>query len=149
MENQFSKLKVSKTIYLSEEELAQIENNENNENNNNNDNLNPANSGVFAQKENMNNDNLGNANISNTNNEPEEEKNIDSNILENNEFAKLAKNQYVQDNNNEENNELNIATTSQKRISNAHNITVLKIEDEENIQLCPDFISGFLNKFFG
>ena len=142
MENQFSALKISKTRYLSEEELAKI-NNENNENDNN---QNPTNSNAqINQNENINNANLANTNVSNTNNEGGEEKKMDTNIGSN-EFIKMSKSQYDKDNNNELNQE---PSPQKKIISNAHNIKVLKIEDEENIQLCPDFISGFLNKLFG
>lgn len=149
VENQFAKLKVTKTKYLSKEELAQLTNNESEKDendNNNNDNQNPTNSNAFAQNENINNENLGNTNM---NNEEGEEKIADTNILGSNEFIKMAETKYAQDNNNEANNELNQEPTHEKQFSNAHNIKVLKIEDEENIQICPDFISGFLNKWFG
>lgn len=149
VENEFDKIKISKTKYLSNEELSYINNNNNNVENNNNEinklesiqNIQPLNQ--VEENENIFTTNyIENENVvTNDNN-----KLVNPSILDN-EFVKLSKTMYVKEDDNSENkNEKNIKN---KRILNEHYVKILKIEDEEDGHCCPDFVSKFLKKIFG
>lgn len=139
VENQFKSLKISKTKYLSEEELANLMNNNDNPEDNINKNKEEKNEFVYI------------SNPIKTNIETEivsgEEKNTNSNILGNDEIIKTSKTDYVKD---DFNNYNTVGDTQEplqeKKINNSK---VLKIEDEENIHFCPDFITKFFKKLFG
>ena len=162
VENQFNSLKISKTKYLTDEELSEVmkSNNKKNENNENKEEKqmqksNP--SGLLGQNDNVFSTNyVDNNNIQTTNIETDgiEGNNVQTNILGNNEFIKMSKTQYVQDDNYENinlnNNEIMQDPLKTKETYGKPNIVkVLKIEDEEQISICPDFISKLLRKIFG
>lgn len=172
VENKFNSLKISKTKYLSEEELSDIiksnnKSNENVENVENKTNVNKEENKIsniypsdqLGQNENVFSTNYidnNNNNIQSTNIEPGgvDGSNMHINILGNNEFVKLSKTQYVQDDNNENvnlnNNEVIQDTLKPKEIYiKTNTVKVLKIEDEETISICPDFITKFFRKIFG
>jgi hypothetical protein len=173
-ENQFDRLKISKTKYLSDEEIQNmkinndIENNENenekvddnNENNNeknidennNPEEVKPVESIIpgttVNQTENIYSSNYVNNPLEAGNNEGNEEnKMVTSNILGSNEFIKLSKTQYVKDDNNNENVNNNEIISEPKL--KKHTVKILKIEDVEDPQMCPDFVSNILKKLFG
>ena len=165
-ENDFNSLKISKTKYLSEEELSEAikSHNKNNENIENKTNENKEESQIkhaYPSDRLGKNDNAfsnaNNNNIQATNNETGggiNENNANTNILGNDAFIKMSKTQYVQDDNlesgNINNNEVMQEPFRTKEIYTKPNtVRVLKIEDEEQISICPDFISQFLRKIFG
>lgn len=155
VQNQLKSLKVSKTKYLSEEEVNNLINNdeiaENNLNNNNN--KEETNQFTYIQnpideKDNIYRTNFIDTNIEETNFANNEEKNnITSNILGNDESIKVSEMKYVQNDTNLNNQEDNQVPIQEKKYNN--NAKVLKIEDEENVHFCPDYISNFLKKIFG
>lgn len=150
VQNQISALKVSKTKYLSKEELSKImESQENNDDDNNDDNnkefehvepvqntlpVNPIDQpeNVYSTAYIDNNNN----NIETNNDQPEENNVVKSNILGNDEMIKLSKTVYVKDENNVNYNEEIIEPALDKEIGNENNFKVLKIEDVEN-SCCP------------
>ena len=72
-----------------------------------------------------------------------------SNIF-NDDFGKLSKTQFIQEEQKSENNFKVQEPLEEREISiNKYPIKVLKIEGEEERQFCPDFISDLLNKIFG
>ena len=166
VENEFNSLKISKTRYLTEEELSEAikSHNKINENNGNN-----GNKAYDDKEENQNkndypsdklgkNDNafskVNNSNIQATNIEIGDVNNAHTNILGNDEFIKMSKTQYVQDDNFETRNLNNNEVTQEpfktkEMYTKPNTVRVLKIEDEEQISICPDFISQFLRKIFG
>ena len=201
---QFDALKISKTRYLSDEEVNNIgiNINENNypsvqlgetvyntnyiENNINSINNNIANVGnakdnisnIFGDSNVVSTVNIGDANnnvnntdifggnnVASTINIGDANKNNDNNnligtnILGNNEFVKMSKTQYVKEDsitNNDENknnlinNESNgEVDTEQKEKIPAQRPKVIIIEDEEDIQICPNMVSSFFKKLFG
>ena len=154
VQNQLKSLKVSKTKYLSEEEVNNfINNDEIAENNLNNNNKEETNQFTYIQnpideKDNIYRTNFIDTNIEETNFANNEEKNIiTSNILGNDESIKVSEMKYVQNDTNLNNQEDNQVPIQEKKYNN--NTKVLKIEDEENVHFCPDYISNFLKKIFG
>ena len=154
VQNQLKSLKVSKTKYLSEEEVNNfINNDEIAENNLNNNNKEETNQFTYIQnpideKDNIYRTNFIDTNIEETNFANNEEKNnITSNILGNDELIKVSEMKYVQNDTNLNNQEDNQVPIQEKKYNN--NTKVLKIEDEENVHFCPDYISNFLKKIFG
>lgn len=145
-QNLFSSLKVSKTKYLSKEELENIM--ESQENNNNNDNINnqiseqvepvqstfPVN--TIEQPENVYSTTYINNNIELTNDKLEENKIVASNNLGNDELIKMPKTLYSKDENNANYNEEIIEPPLDKEIGNENNTKILKIEDVED-GCCP------------
>lgn len=154
VQNQLKSLKVSKTKYLSEEEVNNLINNDEiAENNLNNNNKEETNQFTYIQnpideKDNIYRTNFIDTNIEETNFANNEEKNnITSNILGNDESIKVSEMKYVQNDTNLNNQEDNQVPIQEKKYNN--NAKVLKIEDEENVHFCPDYISNFLKKIFG
>ena len=149
-ESHFDRIKISKTKYLSEEDISKmnINNNENNENNdmNNNNNeqeLNPSqnifNANTVKQTEFVDNENDTDINIQRTNDE-----NLASNILGNNAMMKISETKYINEDDKSNNNEIYSEPKLKK-----HTVKILKIEDVEDPQMCPDFVSNILKKLFG
>ena len=118
-------------------------------------NVDKTNNVVNSNQPNGNNLEEGNNNVNNNL--------IGSNILGNNEFIKMSKTQYVREDsnlnndenknnsiNNESNKELPFEQdTEQKEEMPIQNAKVIIIEDEEDIQICPDMVSSFFKKLFG
>ena len=143
VEDQFKFLKFSKTKYLSEEEITNLVYNNDNDGNNLKD---IEENNTFIQNPNAQNDNI--YRISETNFVKNEENIIDSNFLGKDEIIKISKTQNIKEEINKINNEGDIQEPTQERKKDIP-VKVIKIEDEENIHLCPDFISKFLKKLFG
>ncbi len=152
VENQFKTLKVSKTKYLSEEELANLMNHNDIPEDNINKNEKDKNEFAYIpnpidQNENIYSTNNANTNMAETNIITGKENNTNINILGNDEIIKNSKIEYVKDDFNGSDNFEDIQEPLQdKKINNSK---VLKIEDEENIHFCPDFITKFFKKLFG
>jgi hypothetical protein len=118
-------------------------------------NLDKTNNIVNSNQPNGNNLDEGNNNINNNL--------IGTNILGNNEFVKMSKTQYVKEdsdiNNDEKKNNLKNneskgevpfdQDTEQKENLPIQKPKVIIIEDEEDIQICPNMVSSFLKKLFG
>ena len=191
IKNQFANLKVSQTRYLTDEELAQFnqdndeEKNEVNESNINKEtdanNLNENKEGEEGEEregegvQTMNppnpieqNENIDSTNNIDTNNisssnkvgnlnnmdstelaNDEKDKIATSNILGNNEFIKLSKTQYVEEDTKSDKQNVRRSVQEREMFLKEHPVKILKIEGEEEGQMCPDFISKLLNKFFG
>jgi len=167
VENEFNSLKISKTKYLTEEELSEEIKNHNKNNGNNGNKINDNKEGnlikndYFPEKLQKNDNAFSNVNNSNniqaTNIEIGRDidgNNAHTNILGNDEFIKMSKTQYVQDDNFETRNLNNNEVTQEpfktkEMYTKPNTVRVLKIEDEEQISICPDFISQFLRKIFG
>ena len=153
VENQLKSLKVSKTKYLSEEEVNNLINNDEIAKNNLSNNKEDINQFTNIQnpideKDNIYKTNFIDTNIAETNfANYEENNNITSNILGNDESIKASEMKYVQNDLNL-NNQGDIKVPIQEKKYN-NNTNVLKIEDEQNIHFCPDYISNFLKKLFG
>ena len=162
VENTFNSLKISKTKYLTDEELSDALkiNNENVENkiNDNKDEKQIQNaypSDRLGQNENAFSTNYENNNIQTTNIETVgvDGNNARTNTLGKYQFMGLSKTQNIQDDNenaNLNNNEVMQEPFKTKEIySKPNTVRVLKIEDEEQVSICPDFISQLLRKIFG
>lgn len=141
VENAFNSLKVSKTKYLSKEELSNIMKDQNNINDDNIENINrqvepilenPIN--PIEQTENVYSTAYNDNNIEVTNDVLEGENNaVTSNILGNDEFIKMSKTKYIDDTNY---NEEIIEPPFDSQIKNENNSKVLKIEDVDD-GCCP------------
>ena len=144
VENAFNSLKVSKTKYLSKEELSNIMKDQDNINDDNiehNENINrqvepllenPIN--PIEQTENVYSTAYNDNNIEMTNDVLEGENNaVTSNILGNDEFIKMSKTKYIDDTNY---NEEIIEPPLDSQIKNENNSKVLKIEDVDD-GCCP------------
>ena len=79
----------------------------------------------------------------------EKDKMVTSNILGNNEFIKLSKTQYVEEDTKSDKQNVRKSVQEREMFLKEHPVKILKIEGEEEGQMCPDFISRLLNKFFG
>ena len=118
-------------------------------------NLDKTNNIVNSNQPNGNNLDEGNNNINNNL--------IGTNILGNNEFVKMSKTQYVKEDsdinndenkNNLKNNESKGEVPFEQDTEQKENLPIQKpkviiIEDEEDIQICPNMVSSFLKKLFG
>lgn len=153
VENQLKSLKVSKTKYLSEEEVNNLINNDEIAENNLNNNKEDTNQFTYVQNPIDENDNIYRTNFIDTNipetnfANNEENNNITSNMLGNDESIKVSEMKYVQNDTNLNSQGDNQVPIQEKKYNN--NAKVLKIEDEENVHFCPDYISNFLKKIFG
>ena len=118
-------------------------------------NLDKTNNIVNSNQPNGNNLDEGNNNINNNL--------IGTNILGNNEFVKMSKTQYVKEDsdinndenkNNSKNNESKGEVPFEQDTEQKENLPIQKpkviiIDDEEDIQICPNMVSSFLKKLFG